>query len=63
MVCRTKRPETSGSSATVPADSPLGNVFNHFAVQWLGRVLKHRYLVLWQVETAPPEPGVPLQDR
>src|ERR1700724_1794047 len=56
MVGRTKRPVTSGSSATVPADATLGNVFHHFAVQWLGRVLKHCYLILWQGEPTPSEP-------
>jgi len=49
MVGSTKRPKTSGSPNTVPTDAALGNVFNHFAIQWLGRVLKHCYLVLWQV--------------
>src|ERR1700730_9172585 len=58
MVCRTKRSQTSGSPTPVPADATLRNVFNHFAIQWLGRVLKHCYLVLWQGENAPPEPGV-----
>src|SRR3981081_983522 len=57
----TKRPKTSGSPNTVPTDAALRNVFNHFAIQWLARVLKHCYLVLWQVETTPPEPGVLLQ--
>jgi hypothetical protein len=62
MVANTKRPMLRESPETVPADAPLGNVFYHFAVQWFGRVLKHCYVVLWQVETAPRELGVLLQD-
>jgi hypothetical protein len=41
MVCSTKRPTISDSPTTVPADATLRNVFNHFADQRLGRVLKH----------------------
>ena len=63
MVGSTKRPKASRSPTTVPADATLSNVFDHFAVQWLGRVLKHCYVVLGQVETTPPEPGVLLQYR
>src|SRR5437016_10021755 len=61
MVCSTKRSMLSESPKTIPADATLRNVFNHFTVQWLGRVLKHRYVVLWQVETTPGELGVLLQ--
>jgi len=63
MVTSTKRPMLSESPKTVPADATLRNVFNHLAVQWLGRVLKHCYVVLWQVETTPRELGVLLQYR
>ncbi len=49
MICLTKRPMLSQSPKTVPGDATLRNVFNHFAVQWLGRVLKDRYVILWQV--------------
>ena len=61
MVCSTKRPMLSESPKTVPGESTLRNVFNHLAVQWIGRMLKDCYVVLWQVETTPRELGVLLQ--
>jgi hypothetical protein len=38
MVGSTKRPMLTQSPETVPGDATLRNVFNHLAVQWLGRV-------------------------
>jgi hypothetical protein len=61
MVGSTKRPMLSQSPETVPGDATLRKLFNHLAVQWLGRVLKHCYVVLWQVETTPCELGILLQ--
>src|SRR5258708_26702766 len=58
MVCSTKRPMLSESPKTVPGDATLRNVFNHLAVQWLGRGFKPSHVVLWPVWATPPEHGV-----
>ena len=60
MVCSAKTPTISENPETVPGDAMLRNALNHFAIQWLGLVLK-KYGVLWQVETSPRELGVHLQ--